>query len=69
MNELCLWNVVEAVQDASESDVEAVSALIDLLLSARCRAAHARRTGRAPRRPAVQGPAARGVGGRSAGRI
>jgi hypothetical protein len=33
MSEICLWNVVEAVQDACESDAEVLPALVDLLLS------------------------------------
>lgn len=33
MSELCLWNVVEAVQDASEADAEVLATLVDLLLT------------------------------------
>lgn len=32
MSETCLWNLVEAVQEASDSDAEAMAALLDLLL-------------------------------------
>jgi hypothetical protein len=33
MSEICLWNVVEAVQDACKSEAEVLPALVDLLLS------------------------------------
>ena len=33
MTELFLWNVVEAVQDASDADTEVVATLVDLLLT------------------------------------
>jgi hypothetical protein len=32
MTEISLWDVIEAVQEESESDLEAVAALLDLLL-------------------------------------
>ena len=33
MSKLCLWSVVEAVQDASDADAEVMPTLVDLLLT------------------------------------